>query len=351
MRIGVIGAAGKIGQMRVETIVTNPRTELAAVMDLSLEKAKENAHGAPAFTALDDFLGTKMDAVVISTPSHVREELCAAAFKAGLHVLTEKPLSNTVEGARRIVAAAKAAGRHIGAGFNMRYYPSFAYVKDVVSSGQIGEIDHIRIYGGHAGLTNFTHDWEYKSAFSGGGAMWDVGIHMSDLGRHLMGEVTRVSGVATNKVWGVEGSEDNAMAVLTAPSGVSAVYQATWNDWTGYMSKVEVFGTKGMVRGAYAPMRNDLIVMDGPGSPQRRTTKRYFDIAVREKLKSWKTTAVLSFADELSDFLALVEGKTDGLRIADGHAGLRAIEIADAVKRSGGTGQPVELEDLGPMRV
>lgn len=349
MRIGVIGAAGKIGQMRVATILSQPMAELAAVMDVTREKAAANAHGAPAFTGLDDFLAVPMDAVVISTPAHVREPLCLAAFRAGLHVLTEKPLSNTVDGARRIHAAARAAGRQLGAGFNMRYYPAFSYVKDVVESGQIGEVDHIRIYGGHGGLGNFTHDWEYQSKFSGGGAMWDVGIHMTDIARHLMGEISRVYGVASNRVWQVEGSEDNAMAVFTAPSGLSATYHATWNDWNGYKSLVEVFGTKGMVRGLYAPMRNDLIVMDRPGGRQQRTTKRYFDIAVREKLKSWKTTAVKSFADELADFIGLVDGRS-GLRIADANAGLRAVEVAAAVPQSTRTGQPVDLEILDTAR-
>lgn len=349
MRFGVIGAAGKIGQMRVATILAEPRAELAAVMEVTPEAAKAHAHGAQAFSDLNSFLSVPMDAVVISTPAHVREPLCLAAFEAGLHVLSEKPLAHTVEASRRIVAAAKAAKRHLGAGFNMRYYPAFAFVKDIVDSGTIGEIDHVRIYGGHTGLENFAHDWEYKSAFSGGGAMWDVGIHMTDMCRHLLGEITRVYGVATNRVWRLDGSEDNAMAVLTAPTGQSAIYQACWNDWKGYKSMVEVYGTKGMVSGAYAPMRNDLIVLDGAGG-RRRSTKRYFDIEVREKLRSWKTTALKSFADELSDFLDLVGGKP-GLRIADGHAALRAIEIAAAVRDSSRSGKAVELEELGAMRL
>ncbi len=130
-----------------------------------------------------EFLSVPMDAVVISTPAHVREPLCLAAFEKGLHVLSEKPLHHTVEGSRRILAAAKAAKRHLGAGFNMRYYPAFSYIRDVMESGRIGEIDHIRIYGGHEGLPKFAFDWEYKSEISGGGALWDVGIHMSDMAR------------------------------------------------------------------------------------------------------------------------------------------------------------------------
>ena len=105
MRIGVIGAAGKIGQMRVATILAEPRTELAAVMDMTMEKAKAFANGAPAFTDLDAFLAVPMDAVVISTPAFVREPLCLAAFKAGLHVLSEKPLAPTLEAMRRFFGA------------------------------------------------------------------------------------------------------------------------------------------------------------------------------------------------------------------------------------------------------
>lgn len=348
MRIGVIGAAGKIGQMRVATILAEPKAELAAVMDMSMDKARAHAHGAPAFTDLDAFLGVPMEAVVISTPAHVREPLCLAAFERGLHVLSEKPLHHTVAGSRRILAAAKAAGRHLGAGFNMRYYPAFACVKDVMESGRIGEVDHIRVYGGHEGLPKFAFDWEYKSEISGGGALWDVGIHMTDMARHLLGEITEVYGVATEKVWKVKGSEDNALAIFKSPSGIPAIYQATWTDWKGYKSAVEVYGSHGMVRGAYAPMENMLITMEKPGGATTTVRKRYLDIRIREKLRSWKTTALASFQAELAEFIALTEGRT-GLRIADGHAALRAVEVAAAVAESSRTGKPVTLENLGAM--
>ncbi len=348
MRIGVIGAAGKIGQMRVQTIIDNPDTTLAAVMDTDMSRAEAVASGAPAFTDADRFFDVGMDAVIISTPAHVREPLCLIAFERGLHVLAEKPLATTAEASSRIVLAARAAGMALGGGFNMRYYPAFSYVKDVIGSGQIGEVDHVRIYGGHEGLTKFVHDWEYKSEISGGGALWDVGIHMTDMARHMLGEITSVYGVATEKVWNEPGSEDNAMAIFKSPEGIPAIYQATWTDWKGYKSQVEVYGSKGMVRGVYAPMETLLITMDRPGGKPTRQHRRYPGIMLREKLKSWKTTALLSFADELQEFAGLCAGQT-GLRISDGHAALRAIEVADAVRESSATGQPVRLDALGDM--
>nr|WP_070959199.1 Gfo/Idh/MocA family oxidoreductase [Hyphomonas sp. Mor2] len=350
MKIGVIGAAGKIGQMRVQNVLDNPDTTLVAVHDLNIEGAKSVANGAAAFDDLDAFFAVPMDAVIISTPAHVREPICLTAYEHGLHVLAEKPLASSVESCQRIVDAAKKAGKALGGGFNMRYYPAFSYVKDVIESGQIGEIDHVRIYGGHDGLGHFTHDWEYQSEYSGGGAMWDVGIHMSDMARFVLGEITSVYGVSSNSVWNVPGSEDNAMAIFKNPNGVSAIYQASWNDWKGYKSAVEVYGSHGMVRGAYAPMENLLITMDKPGGKQKREKKNYLDVAVREKLQSWKTTAVASFADELNDFVRQCQGET-GLRNADGHAAIRAIEVATAVAKSQETGQPVDLENLGEMTV
>lgn len=348
MRIGVIGAAGKIGQMRVQTILDNPATTLAAVHDLAVDKARAVAAGAPAFDDLVAFFGTPMDAVVISVPAHVREPLCLAAFERGLHVLTEKPLAPTVDAGRRIVEAAKAAHRALGGGFNMRFYPAFAHVRDVVQAGRIGEIDHVRVYGGHAGLANFTHDWEYRAEFSGGGALWDVGIHMTDMAQHILGEITEVYGVSSNRVWQVEGSEDNAVAIFRNADGVPAIYQATWNDWKGYKSAIEVYGTKGMVRGQYAPMQTLLVTMDKPGGRTRTERNYYPDIMVREKLQSWKSTALRSFAGELQDFLKMCRGQTL-LRAADGHAALKAIEVASAVPEASRTGAAVSLENRGPM--
>lgn len=349
MRIGVVGGAGKIGALRIQTIRDNPATELAAVLDLTEAAATGAARDAPAFTDLGAFLETPMDAVIVSTPPHVHEAPCVAALERGLHVLIEKPMASTADACRRILDAGKAADRTVATGFNMRYYPAFAYVKDAISSGKIGTLTQVRAYGGHDGLAHFTHDWEYRMPESGGGATWDIGIHMTDMVRHLLGEVTSVFGVARETVWNLPGSEDNAIAIFKNPDGVPAVYQASWGEWRGYTFAIEAFGTHGMVTGAYAPMRNTLITMSQPGGRPIKTKKNYFEIEVREKLKSWKSTALLSFAEELEDFLELCKGDLSR-RNADGNAGLRAIEIADALVKSSRTNQVVDLPILEPVR-
>ena len=96
-------------------------------------------------------------------------------------------------------------------------------------------------------------------------------------------------------VWNVEGSEDNAIAIFRNPDGISATYQATWSEWKGYKSYVEVYGDKGMVRGAYAPMQNLLISQEIPNGRKNKVRKFYPEIIVREKLKSWTSTSLISF--------------------------------------------------------
>jgi predicted dehydrogenase len=349
MRFGLIGA-GKIGQLRARTIREHPDTTLVAVLDVNEASAAAAAGstGARVCSSLSAFLDVPMDAVIVSSPIQLHEEACVAAFQRGLHVLCEKPLSNSAASARRIVDAAQAAGRVLGVGFNLRYYPAIKFVKETIGSGGIGTVDHLRVFGGHDGLHNFSMDWQYRAPVSGGGAMWDVGIHMTDVARYLMQEITEVYGMMSDSVLQVKGSEDNAVAVLRNPEGIPASYQATWTEWRGYGFYVEVYGDKGMVRGSYAPMQNLLITQDRPGAPRQRKRKLYPEIMVREKLHTWQSTALLSFKEELVDFLDLAAGRDTG-RIADGYAGLRSIEVAEAVRTSASTREAVHLPFLGRM--
>lgn len=349
MRLGVVGA-GTIGRLRAETIRDGPSTSLAAILDVAPAAAAAAAKGTQAVLVqdLDAFFRVPMDAVVISSPIQAHEEACIAAFERGLHVLCEKPLSNTIESCERIIAAAQKANRILAIGFNLRYYPAMQYVREVVDAGRIGPIDHIRIFGGHDGLGNFRADWQYRSPVSGGGAMMDVGIHMTDLARYFMGEVTDVYGMMSESVWNVPGSEDNAVAIFRNAAGVAATYHATWTEWKGYQAAIEVYGPLGMVRGSYAPMSNVLITHQKPGGPRTTERRRYVDIMVREKLQSWTSTTRKTFEGELADFVARVGGRASGA-LADGYAGLRTLQIADAVRRSSESREAVHLAPLGSM--
>jgi predicted dehydrogenase len=348
LRFGVIGA-GTIGQLRARTIRSNPDTSLAVVCDVDAGAARAAAGSdAAVATDLDACFAQPMDAVIVSSPVHLLEEACVRAFERGMHVLVEKPMSNTVDGGRRIVDAAVKAGRVLAVGFNLRYFPAIKYLRDIIDRGVIGDIDHVRVFGGHDGLHTFRADWQYRAPQSGGGATMDVGIHISDLVRYVLGDVTDVYGVMSERVWQIPGSEDNAMAIFRNADGIAATYHATWTEWKGYGVALEVYGSLGMVRGSYAPMQNLLITRARDGVPRKVVRKRYPEIMVREKLRSWTASTLITFDEELRDFVARVGGRRTG-PLADGHDGLRSLELAAAVRRSSESREAVHLPPLGPM--
>lgn len=344
MRFGVIGA-GVIGRLRAQSIQAHPGATLVGVADPLPDCARAACSGeAVAVTDAAALLDRRdVDAVVVATPLPLHEEQVLAAIGAGKHVLCEKPLGNTVAGSRRMVEEARAAGVVLATGFNHRYFPAIKFLKQAIDDGRIGTLDHLRIVGAHDGLANFRAEWQYRAPDSGGGAMMDVGIHMTDLARYILGDISEVYGVMSETVWRIPGSEDNAIAIFKSPAGVPVTYQATWTEWRGYHFHVDAYGDRGMVRGSYAPMFNMLISQDKPGGSRKTTRRFYPEIMIREKLKSWTSTALLSFEDELGEFLRMVDGEPS--TNADGFAGFRAVEIADAVRRSTLSGQPVRLTE------
>jgi predicted dehydrogenase len=327
MRLAVIGA-GVIGRLRAASIADHRGTELVALADVDRECAARVARTGQIkiFTSYQQMIEeVRPEAVVVSTPPMLHEEMCLFALERGCHVLVEKPMSTTLEGCRRMAETARTAGRTLAIGFNHRFYPAVQWMKQVLREGRIGTVDHFRIFGGHAGLK--------KAEETGGGCLMDIGIHMTDLARFVAGEIESVYGV---------GSEDNAMAILHARSGVPISYQSTWTEWRGFHWHVDAYGDRGMVRAAYAPMFNMLIARDRRGGRRRRTFKLYPEIIVREKIKGWETTTKLTFDIELSHFLKSIRGEPS--EIADADSGVRANAIAQAIHRSSRARAPVVLE-------
>jgi len=335
MQFGLIGA-GCIGGLRAQALAKVPGAKLIAVTDVDQQRATRVAAPTRARVCNDtaEMLDLdQVDAVIVSTPPQFHQEAVLAALAAGKHVLCEKPLSNSLESCRRMLKAAHESGKTLATGFNHRYFPAIRFLKRTLTDGVIGKLDHVRAFAGHEGLSQFRAPWEYDKAVIGGGALMDVGIHLIDLTAYILGDVREVFGITTNQVWQLPGSEDNGFALLRSASGTVATLHATWSEWKGYRFYVEAYGDKGMVRAYYAPMMNLLIEKPAAGSKARRRFLFYPMNALREKFFGWQSTVINTFQQELTDFIALSCGGKPR-QIADGYAGLRAVEIANAVYRS-----------------
>jgi predicted dehydrogenase len=335
--------AGTIGAMRAATIRKHPSTRLVVVADVDAGRAAALA-GTDARAVTDHRLvidDTHVQVCIITSPVHCHEDAALAAIAAGKHLLVEKPLSNSVASCRRIVEAAERAGIVLAVGFNHRYYPSFRYLKRLMDEGALGAIDHVRAFGGHEGMTQFRAPWMYERSTLGGGAMMDVGIHVSDLVRHLGFEPYDVFARVTNGVWNVPGSEDNALVLARTSAGVPISYQATWSEWKGYRLRVEVYGQGGMAFAFYPPLLNLVWTRSESGVRQRRW-QLYPSLNLREKFRGWQLTAEDAFAAELDDFLRLL--RNEPAACATGLDGLRSVQFADAAMRSSEAGRVVGIE-------
>jgi predicted dehydrogenase len=329
LRYGLIGC-GDIGQLRAQALAQSQGARLVAVADVDQTKAGDTAqrYGARAdrdwqsLIARDD-----VDAVIVSTPPRFHVDMCVDALNAGKHVLCEKPLARTPGECRRILAAEEKSGRRVATGFNYRFYPSFAKARQLLDSGIIGTLDHVRSYGGYS-ATSHNQPWVHDAETVGGGALRDIGIHILDLTRDFRGEVDEVVGMASSGVWKYAGCEDNGFALLRSSSGNIASVHASWTEWRRYRFMIEIYGDRGCIRASCFPMMTQVVWADEPGGRTRRRTDWFPAVAIGEKLRSYRWVVVQSFIREYEAFGALVRGESS--RIATGFDGLRAIEIANA---------------------
>ncbi|MEA3239487.1 MAG: Gfo/Idh/MocA family oxidoreductase, partial [Candidatus Bipolaricaulota bacterium] len=134
-------------------------------------------------------------------PNNLHAEPCIAAAKAGKHVLCEKPLARNAEEAKEMWDAAKAASVKHMCGFNYRFVPAIRLAKEMLDAGELGEIYHFRASYQQEWImdADFPQVWRLNKKASGSGALGDLGAHIIDLARFLIGEPETLS--ATTKTF------------------------------------------------------------------------------------------------------------------------------------------------------
>ncbi|NMP36897.1 MAG: Gfo/Idh/MocA family oxidoreductase [Clostridiales bacterium] len=269
IKVGIIGTGG-ISNEHINGYLKNPEVELYAFCDINEKQLNimGDKYGIPAerrFTDKADLLKLKeIDAVSVCTWNSAHAECSIAALEAGKHVLCEKPMAMNAEQARAMKAAADKAGKLLMIGFVRRYGNDCEILKDYIDSGFFGDIyyskaTYLRRNGNPGG-------WFGDISRSGGGPLIDLGVHVIDLVRYLMGNPQPVSvygatfqklfnrpeikgkrayvstGRATNDICDVE---DLASAMIRFDNGavlsVEASFSLNLKNDTG---DIELFGTK-----------------------------------------------------------------------------------------------------------
>ena len=138
-----------------------------------------------------------IDLVDIVTPNNTHTEMAIAALEAGKHVLCEKPLALSLLDAERMLEVAEKSNTIHMVSHNYRYAPAVQYAKKLIDEGRLGKIFHVRAQY----LQDFIMDpsfplvWRLKKEVTGSGALGDIGAHIIDLSRFLVGEMKEVNGM------------------------------------------------------------------------------------------------------------------------------------------------------------
>ena len=203
LKIGIIGT-GTISDMHIQGYLQNPNVCLYAFCDLNedLARTKAKKHGVPhVFTDYHEMLALEeLDAVSVCTWNAAHAPCAIAALEAGKHVLCEKPMSVSAALAEEMKAAADKSGKLLMIGFVRRYGNDCKILMDFINDGQLGDIyyakaTYIRKLGNPGG-------WFGNKELSGGGPLIDLGVHVIDLTRFVMGnpKPVAVSGVTFEKL-------------------------------------------------------------------------------------------------------------------------------------------------------
>lgn len=202
-----------------------------------------------------------IDVVDIVTPNHTHAEIAIAAAEAGKHIMCEKPLAMSVEEAERMAAAVEKHQVVHMLSHNYRFAPAVQYAKQLIANGQLGKIRHFRAQY----LQDWLLDpqapmaWRLRKEMTGSGALGDIGAHIIDLARFLVGDVTEVSSMMDTFVtqrpyedsdaWGEVNVDDAVSFLARFDNGVPGVFEATrYAGGNRNGNRFEINGEKGSIR-------------------------------------------------------------------------------------------------------
>jgi len=139
-----------------------------------------------------------VDMVDINAPSYLHKEMAIFSANEGKHVFCEKPLAFSTADAREIIEAANRNGVKNQVAFNFRFAPAIRVIRSMIESGRLGKIYHFR---GHylqdfIMSPDFPKVWRLDKTVAGSGSLGDLGAHVIDLARFLVGDVKSVIGIA-----------------------------------------------------------------------------------------------------------------------------------------------------------
>lgn len=336
LRFGVIGV-GEFAQVcHLPGLRCHPQAELVAVCGRRLHQARSVAErfGVPhvytdyrELCARDD-----IDAVTIATPNSFHAAQALTALHFGKHVLCEKPLAVDLSEAREMAAVAEASGRVHQTAFTFRYGYGLRELRRRVRAGDIGEPYYLRVqYDGWSRLcAERRAGWRDKRELAGGGMLYDLGSHLFDAARFVLGSIATVTGFVQN-IRGGGGAGDSEFQTDDIAAAWFQFENGSRGQWfasqatppfadNGYL---EVIGREGALKAALSRGSIDRLKASSPRKPEWEELP--LPEAARDQKPHCLEIMMRSFVE------ACIRGRLDPDLDASFHDGLAAQEAIEAV--------------------
>lgn len=290
--VGIIGA-GMWGKVEIEKFCQAPRAMVGWVCDLIPERLDAVRTKYPVHKTTPDFHDILADpgieAVVIATPPYLHVPIAIEALEAGKHVLIEKPMAVDVSQTEQIEAAAKRHPNLVvleGSCRHARLQPKFAFIKNIIESGTLGEIYHIHFSSlGQGTFVEYNPQgtWALDKRLAGGGPFLDWGVY--DLSFHLgilddrpeLAELKAftISGLRDLTAWGAKGDvEQHGAALLTFDTGLTFYYERGAGVHNQSPFETRIYGTRGGLHFKYPSWESNAIAHYYADDRPRKKTLR-----------------------------------------------------------------------------
>jgi myo-inositol 2-dehydrogenase / D-chiro-inositol 1-dehydrogenase len=323
--------AGRIGRMHAENLARRGDARLLYVVDTKPEAARALAEplGAKPADANRVFSDPEVNAVLIASSTGSHADLSIAAARAGKAIFCEKPVDLALAKVERCIKEVRKARVPMFVGFNRRFDPSFRSLKQRLDAGAIGSLEQVIITNRDPGLP------ELRFLATSGGLFLDFTIHDFDMARWLLGEdpveVFAWGAVLVDPRVRSEGNDiDTAMLLLRTASGKMCHINNTRRAVYGYDQRIEVFGSKGMLRA-----RNLT-----PTSVESFGAQAH---CADNPWPNFQTRYAAAYAAELSSFIRSVERRKPAEIPPEDSR--KVLLLCAAALKSSQTGKPVSIKN------
>jgi predicted dehydrogenase len=275
-------------------------------------------------------------------PNNLHAEPTVAAAESGKHVICEKPLGRDAAESYETWQRVEAAGVKHMCAFNYRFVPAVRLARQIIESGEIGDITHFRgAYLQEWGAADIDA-WRFDKSAAGSGALGDLGAHVVDLARYLVGEIESVAAI-TAAFWPGREVDDAVESVVSFENGAVGTIEAT-RFATGRKNAFtwEINGSKGSI--AFDLERLNELQVHFEDSKPGEQAQGFRSVLVTEAYHPfwehwWPHGHIIgwehTFVHELHHLLTAIRDDGDvaphGATLEDGY---RAAEVCDAMMRS-----------------